>query len=63
MVFLSWISLFTAVSVVPINFKTPLSPFKKPKYSGINKSKSTRLQNKETRLKTLVYNIDQSTKI
>ena len=35
----------------------------KRKYSGINKSKSTRLQNKETRLKTLVYNIDQSTKI
>ena len=35
----------------------------KRKYSGINKSKSTRLQNKETRLKTLVYNIDLSTKI
>ena len=35
----------------------------KRKYSRINKSKSTRLQNKETRLKTLVYNIDQSTKI
>ena len=35
----------------------------KRKYSGINKSKSTRLQNKETRLKTLVYNIDQITKI
>lgn len=35
----------------------------KRKYSGINKSKSTQLQNKETRLKTLVYNIDQSTKI
>lgn len=30
MVFLSWISFETAVSVVPINFKTPSSPFKKP---------------------------------
>ena len=29
----------------------------KRKYSGVNKSKSVRLQNKETRLKTLVYNI------
>ena len=35
----------------------------KREYSGINRSKSTRLQNKETRLKTLVYNIDQITKI
>ena len=29
----------------------------KRKFSGINKSKTTRLRNKETRLKTLVYNI------
>ena len=35
----------------------------KRKYSGVNKSKSTRLQNKETRLKTLVYNLNQITKI
>ena len=35
----------------------------KRKYSGVNKSKSTRLQNKETRLKTLVYNIAQAIKI
>ena len=44
------------------NVKSVFSVIKR-KYSGINKSKSTRLQNKETRLKTLVYNIDQSTKI
>ena len=35
----------------------------KRKYSGVNKSKSTRLQNKETRLKTLVYNIALAIKI
>ena len=35
----------------------------KRKYSGVNKSKSTRLQNKETRFKTLVYNITQAIKI
>ena len=35
----------------------------KRKYLGVNKSKSTRLQNKETRLKTLVYNITQAIKI
>ena len=35
----------------------------KRKYSGVNKSKSTRLQNKETRLKTLVYNITQAIQI
>ena len=32
----------------------------KRKFSGINKSKTTRLRNKETRLKTLVYNIYRS---
>ena len=35
----------------------------KHRCSGINKNKSTGLQNKETRLKTLVYNNNQSTKI
>lgn len=35
----------------------------KRRFSGINKSKSTRLRNKETRLKTLVYNIVQYIKI
>ena len=35
----------------------------KRKFSGINRSKSIRLQNKETRLKTLVYNIVQFNKI
>jgi len=35
----------------------------KRKFDGINKSKSTRLRNKETRLKTIVYNIIQYIKI
>ena len=35
----------------------------KRKLNGNNKSKSTRLQNKETRLKTTIYNILQSIKI
>ena len=35
----------------------------KRKFGGINKSKSTKLKNKETRLKTLVYNIVQYIKI
>ena len=35
----------------------------KRKFSGTNKSKHTRLQNKETRLKTAIYNIDRVVKI
>ncbi|WP_331280286.1 transposase [Methanobrevibacter oralis] len=35
----------------------------KRKFSGTNKSKHTRQQNKETRLKTTVYNIDRVVKI
>ena len=35
MVFLSWISLFTALSIVPIKYKTPLSPCKNPFISSL----------------------------